>query len=102
VLATVLIYAVLIAFAAYLLILRPVRRQKAQRIQVTERLKPGVRVMLTSGLLGTLVEVANDEIVLDVGNDVHLRYVSRAVATVLDDAAPGNSEPSPDVTDGET
>jgi preprotein translocase subunit YajC len=102
VLSTLLIYAVLIAFAAWLLILRPVRRQKAQRIQVTERLKPGARVMLTSGLLGTVVEVANDELVLDVGNGVHLRYVSRAVATILEEPAPGNSEPSPDVTDGET
>ena len=101
-LGTVLIYAALIAFAAYFLILRPVRRQKAQRIQVTERLKPGARVMLTSGLLGTLIEVTSDEILLDVGGGVHLRYVPRAVATVLEDVVPGNSEPSPDVTDEET
>ena len=98
-LGTLLVYAALIGFALWLLILRPVRRQKAQRIQVTERLKPGVRVMLTSGLLGTLVEVADDELVLDVGNGVHLRYVTRAVATVLDEPEPGNSAPTPDVTD---
>jgi len=100
--APVLTYAVLIAFAAWLLILRPVRRQKAQRTQVTERLQPGVRVMLTSGLLGTVAEVDGDELVLDVGHGVQLRYVSRAVATVLEDPPTGNSEPSPDVTDGET
>jgi preprotein translocase subunit YajC len=102
VLGSLLVYAALIGFALWLLILRPVRRQKAQRVQVTERLKPGVRVMLTSGLLGTLVEVTDDEIVLDVGGGVHLRYVSRAVATILDEPAAGNSEPPPDVTDGET
>ena len=100
-LGTLLIYAVLIAFAAWLLILRPVRRQKAQRIQVTERLKPGARVMLTSGLLGTVVEVANDEVELDVGN-------GRAPAVRLtrrrDDPGGrphrGTPRPSPDVSDG--
>jgi preprotein translocase subunit YajC len=101
-LGTLLIYAVLIGLALWALILRPMRRQKAQRVLVTERLQPGVRVMLTSGLLGTVVEVENGELVLDVGGGVHLRYVSRAVATIVDDPASGNSAPSPDVTDGET
>jgi len=85
--ATVLVYGLLIAAVVWLLAIRPVRRQRAQRAAVEARLAPGVRVMTTSGLLGRVVEVAGEEVVLDVGNGVQLRFVARAVATVLPEDA---------------
>jgi preprotein translocase YajC subunit len=107
----VLLYAVIIGLAVWALVLRPVRRQRARRDLIVSRLAVGVRVMLTSGLLARVVEIDGDEVVLDAGEGVRLRYVSRAVATVLDQAEPhepdepgseGNSEDGPDVSDRET
>lgn len=97
----VIVYAVIIGVALWFLVLRPVRRQRAARAAVVSRLEPGVRVMLTSGLLATLVEIDGDEVLLDVGDGVRLRYVGRAIATVLSDAEQdqGNSEPEPNVTE---
>lgn len=94
---TLLGYAGLIAIAAYVLVVRPVRRQRAQQAQVTRELASGARVMLTSGLLATVVEVADGEVVLDVGGGVHLRYVIGAVRTVLDEPEPA----TPDVAESD-
>jgi preprotein translocase subunit YajC len=95
-------YAGLIAIAAYVLVLRPVRRQRALRDQVAAELAPGARVMLTSGLLATVVEVADGEVVLDVGGGVHLRYVVGAVRSVLDEPAPRNPSLDPGVSETDT
>jgi preprotein translocase subunit YajC len=113
---TVLLYAAILAVAFWLLVLRPVRRQRAQRLQVVSQLAPGSRVLLTSGLLARVVVIEDGELVLDAGNGVLLRYVSGAVRTVLDepdapseppdragsDPPQGNSVPEPDVSDNET
>jgi preprotein translocase subunit YajC len=116
-LGSILVYAVLIGLALWLLVLRPSRRQKARRMAIVTRLAPGSRVMLTSGLLARVVEIDDNEVLLDAGDGVHLRYVVRAIGTVLeepepsDDTAspdeedgsePGNSPPGPDVSDRET
>jgi preprotein translocase subunit YajC len=92
------VYVLFLAVAAWFLVLRPLRRQRAARAAVESQLEPGVRVMLTSGLLATLVEIDGDEVVLDVGDGVRLRYVSRAIGAVLTERA-GNSETQPNVTE---
>ena len=54
--------------------------------------------MPTSGLLGTVVEVDDDELVLDIGNGVHLRYVaapSRPAVKEPDRANPSRHRTSP-------
>jgi preprotein translocase subunit YajC len=100
VVAVLIVYVLFLAVAAWFLVLRPIRRQRAARAAVESQLAPGVRVMLTSGLLATLLEVDGDEVVLDVGDGVRLRYVSRAIGAVLTGPA-GNSEPEPNVTEAD-
>jgi preprotein translocase subunit YajC len=92
-------YALLIALAAYVLVVRPLRRVRAQRAEVVGHLAPGSRVLLTSGLLARVVAVEDDEIVLDAGEGVMLRYVAAAVRAVLPEPSDGNSRPDPDVSD---
>jgi preprotein translocase subunit YajC len=97
-----LLYAPLVVLAAWVLVVRPSRRLRAQRTDVVNRLAPGTKVLLTSGLLARVVEIDDGEVVLDAGDGVLLRYVSGAVRAVLDEPSPGNSEPGPDVSDTET
>jgi preprotein translocase subunit YajC len=97
-----LLYAPLVAVAAWVLVVRPSRRLRAQRVAVVDRLAPGSKVLLTSGLLARVVEIDDGEVVLDAGDGVLLRYVSGAVRAVLDEPPSGNSEPGPDVSDTET
>ena len=97
----------LIAVAFYFLILRPTRtRQAAQRATVA-RLAPGVRIMTTAGLYGTVVALEGDDIVLEIAPGVTVRYVAAAVAKVLDPEAPTvldstPQESRPSIIEGDT
>jgi len=97
----------LIAVAFYFLILRPTKaRQAAQRATVAQ-LAPGVRIMTTAGLYGTVEALDGDDILLEIAPGVTVRYVAAAVAKVLDpatpDAVPGTPEESrPSIIEGDT
>lgn len=66
----------------WLLVIRPQqKRQKAtQRLQAS--LEPGQRVMLTSGIFGTVTSLAEDRVRLVVADGVELEVVRAAVAQV--------------------
>ena len=86
--ATLLIWLLLLAAAFYLLILRPSRRRQQQALQVQGRLAPGVDVMTTSGLYGTVLAVEDDVVVLEVAPGVTNRYAKQAIMRVLTPAEP--------------
>jgi preprotein translocase subunit YajC len=82
--------------AFYLLLIRPARgRQAAQRATVA-RMAPGARIMTTAGMFGRVVAVEGDEIDLEIAPGVVVRYLSAAIAKVLEE--PGAEGPSPERT----
>lgn len=83
----------LLVAAFYLLVLRPARARQSQQQAVVRQLAPGARVMTTSGLFGTITAVEDDQVELEIADGVRVRYVSAAIATVVDPVAPtGTSE----------
>jgi preprotein translocase subunit YajC len=83
---TPLIPVLLIAGAFYLLVLRPARaRQRAAQV-TAEQVAPGLRVMTTAGLFGTVAAVDGDQIDLEIAPGVTVRYMTAAVAKVLSTA----------------
>lgn len=87
-----LIMVVIAAF--YLLIVRPARnRQKEQQATVAQ-VVPGVRVMTTAGLFGTVTAVEDDQMDLEIAPGVTVRYVTAAVARVIPEPDP-DPEPEP-------
>ncbi|HET7899873.1 MAG TPA: preprotein translocase subunit YajC [Candidatus Nanopelagicales bacterium] len=92
-----LLLIIVVLGAFYLLVVRPARnRQKSQQATVS-RVVPGVRVMTTAGLFGTVTAVEDDQIDLEIAPGVTVRYVTAAVARIVetpsidepDAAAPG-------------
>ncbi len=72
-----------IALLFWLLIIRPQsKRQKAVRT-MQAGLEPGSRVMLTSGIHGTLDRVEDDVVWVTVAEGVTLRVAKGAVGTVV-------------------
>lgn len=97
----------LIAVAFYFLILRPSRARQAAQRETVARLAPGVRIMTTAGLFGTVEALDGDDVLLEIAPGVTVRYVAAAVAKVLDpaepDAVPGTPEESrPSIIEGDT
>jgi preprotein translocase subunit YajC len=59
------------------------RRRKQQQLQQRQSMDPGTRVMLTSGIIGTLVERTPDTMVVEVADGVQLTVVPGAIARTM-------------------
>lgn len=75
----------LIFGAMYLLLIRPQRTRMRALARVQATLAPGSEVVLTSGIYGTVVNVEQDSLHLEIAPGVHVKVVRGAVARVLDD-----------------
>jgi preprotein translocase subunit YajC len=75
----------LILVAFYFLILRPQRARAKQAEQLQARMAPGAEIMTTSGIYGTVLELRDDSIVLEVAPGSTLRISKAAVGRVLTD-----------------
>jgi preprotein translocase subunit YajC len=71
-----------IAAIMYLMLVRPAKKRQQEQARMVSQLAPGVKVMTTSGLLGTVAEVG-DEIGLEVAPGVIVRFVPPAIARVI-------------------
>ena len=90
----------LLVVVFWLLILRPARRRQQEAARLQGGLAVGDRVMLSSGIFGTVVALADETFDVDVAAGVVLTVARPAVARVVPpDDAPGESEPEPDSAD---
>lgn len=78
---TWVILLVLILFWVFMIVQS--RRRKQQQLQQRAGMEPGTRVMLTSGIIGTLVERTPDTMVVEVADGVQLTVVPGAIARTL-------------------
>jgi preprotein translocase subunit YajC len=78
---------------------RSQRKQRARQAQTVAALQPGTRVITTSGQLGTVDEVEDEYVVLEIADGVFVRYVKQAIGRVLDDEVveDGTSDQAEDV-----
>ena len=73
----------LILAAFYLLIIRPARTRQRAALQLQERLAPGLEVMTTSGVYGTISAVEDGAVAVEVAPGVVIRFAKAAIAQVL-------------------
>ena len=73
-----LIYA-LFGVALYMLFIRPARARSRAALQMQQQLGPGVEVMTTSGIFGSVVAVEDDVLLVEVAPGVRLRFAKAAV-----------------------
>ena len=78
-----LILLVLFVGALWLLLIRPQRqRQAAQRALVAE-VQPGEEIVTVGGLLGTVKEVADEEIKLEIAPGTEVRVAKQAISGIV-------------------
>jgi len=67
----------------YLMILRPqIKRQKEHQKMLSE-LKKGDRVVTTAGIHGTVTDIEDSVVVLQIADNTRIRLEKSAIATVL-------------------
>jgi preprotein translocase subunit YajC len=76
--ALTLLFPVIIIAAFYFLLIRPQRNmQKA--------IEPGARILTTSGMYATVVEVTDDGLVLEIAPGVEAEFVNQAIMRVVEE-----------------
>jgi preprotein translocase YajC subunit len=80
----------LMVFAFYFLIMRPQRKRQQALQRTMNELQPGARVMLGSGLFGTVVSVGEKQVVLEISPGAELTVLKQAVARVVTEADEDN------------
>ena len=63
----------------YLLVIRPGRRQERDRQSLIGNTKKNDKVYTTSGIIGTVVSISDDELVIKVDDNVRLRMVKGSI-----------------------
>src|SRR4029078_4855263 len=83
---TTLIFIALLALAFYFLILRPQRKRQQAIQQTMNALSPGDRVMLASGLFGTVVSVGAKQVVMEISPGTELTVLKQAISRIVTEA----------------
>ena len=81
-----------IAVLFWLILIRPTQRRQRALGQLQSRVSVGDRVMLTSGIYGTVRTLDDDTLSLDVADGVTLRVVRAAVGSVVTPVAAGSRD----------
>lgn len=92
----------LVGVLFFFLLILPERKKQKKRQAMLDALKKGDRVMTSSGIYGSVVTTTSEIVVLQVADNVRLRFSRAAIQTVLEaekdpalgDKAEEKAEPS--------
>ncbi|MFY0409928.1 preprotein translocase subunit YajC, partial [Solicola sp. PLA-1-18] len=76
---------VLLVLVFWFLVLRPARKRQREAQQTQQSLELGARVMITSGIFGTVTALGDETFSLEVAPGVVLEVLRPAVARILTD-----------------
>lgn len=83
---TTLVMIAFMVVAFYLLILRPQKKRQQAMQQTLNSLTPGTRVLLGSGLFGTLISIGDRQAVLEISPGVELTVLKEAIVRAVTEA----------------
>ena len=75
----------------YFLLIRPQQKQKRQREIMLSAVKPGDRVVMSSGLHGTVVKLSEHGVTLKVADQVRLEFDRTAIGRIVPASGEGGS-----------
>jgi len=78
-----LIILVLGLVVMYVLMIRPQRQRQAEHQQMIAKLDAGEDVLTTGGIYGTVIQVEDDDLVVEIADGVTVHMTRRGIAAVL-------------------
>ncbi|HEX3197757.1 MAG TPA: preprotein translocase subunit YajC [Propionibacteriaceae bacterium] len=96
------IFIALLVVAFYFLILRPQRKRQQALQQTMNAISPGSRVMLGSGLFGTVVAVGPRQVVLEISPGAEVTVLKQAISKVVTDEDEDNLDEQDELDEEET
>ena len=87
------------AVMGYFMILRPMRQRNRLRSDMMSQLQEGAEVLSVGGIYGTVVELRDEDLDVEIADGVVIRLNRRAIANVLDTPAEPAEDVAGDVAD---
>ena len=75
----------------YFLLIRPQQKQKRERGTMLSAVKPGDRVVMSSGLHGTVVKLSEHGVTLKVADQVQLEFDRSAIGRIVPASGEGGA-----------
>jgi preprotein translocase subunit YajC len=75
----------------YFLLIRPQQKQKRERGTMLSAVKPGDRVVMSSGLHGTVVKLSEHGVTLKVADQVRLEFDRSAIGRIVPASGEGGA-----------
>ncbi|MDP2701897.1 MAG: preprotein translocase subunit YajC [Candidatus Rokubacteria bacterium] len=75
----------------YFLLIRPQQKQKRERGTMLSAVKPGDRVVMSSGLHGTVVKLSEHGVTLKVADQVRLEFDRTAIGRIVPASGEGSA-----------
>jgi preprotein translocase subunit YajC len=95
--AVIFIYLALLAVAFFFLIVRPQRRQMAARRALVARLEVGDDIITAGGIYGTIVEVSDTSLLVQIAPGIQITLAREAVSGIQVPPEPASEGPSDEV-----
>jgi len=67
----------------WLLLIRPQRRKQQEQMDLLSNLQIGDEIVTAGGIYGTISEVDDDDVTVEIAEGTHVRMAKRAVAGIL-------------------
>jgi len=91
-----LIIIVVLFAAMWLFLVRPQRRRQLEQAQLQDSLEPGDEILTAGGIHGTVREIEDELVHVEIAPGTVVRLDRRAVATVVQEPEPdAQNEPGP-------
>jgi preprotein translocase subunit YajC len=93
------VFILLLLAAFWLLLIRPAQRRQKQQQALLSEVEVGDEIVTAGGLYGTVTEVHDDEVRLEIAEGLEVRVARRAIAGVVNE--PDEEEEAEEGQDGE-
>jgi preprotein translocase subunit YajC len=87
------------AVMGYFMILRPMRQRNKLRTDMMSQLQEGAEILSVGGIYGTVLELRDEDLDVEIADGVVIRLNRRAIANVLDTPAEPADDVAGDVAD---
>lgn len=88
-----IIWLVLMVAIFYFLLIRPQKKQQKEQERMIAELKPGVSIMTTSGFYGVVLDVVDDTVIVEFGNNKNCRIpMNKAAIAQIDKPEEASAE----------
>ena len=91
----IIVYFVIIIAVMYFIAIRPQNKEKKQQQQMLAKLEVGDIVLTTSGFYGTIIDITDDTVILEFGNNKNCRIPMQKSAIVESEKPDGSSGSTP-------